>query len=143
MGIVANIMSKLQNERLEAWMKFGYENNLYAAGLERAETIIFAEQQKCKKENKALWYSGSPNDIKPNNRGTYILIMRAGFDSEEDGVEKGKIYIDSDFWNGEEWESFEIGEGKWEVLYFTKLKWIKFPLPEELGIKKDDSLFFD
>lgn len=149
MSIISSIMSKLQEERIKALKKDDdtyISNKIYTdafiAGIERAEAIIFDEQQRCKKEAYSLWYTGSPNDLKPNNRGTYILIMRAEFDSEEDGIEKGKIYIDSDFWNGEEWESFEIGEGKWEVLYFTKLKWIKFPLPAELGIKKNDSLFF-
>ena len=142
MGIVSNIMKKLQEARLENPYKYDEFNKGFLAGVSKAEEIIFAESKKLKNESNGLWYTGSPNDIKPNNRGTFIVIMKAGFDSD-DGVEKGKIYIDTDFWNGEEWEGYEVGEGKWEVLYFTKLKWIKFPLPEELGIKRTDSLFFD
>ena len=150
MGMLNNILQKLQMERLEKmsnetsdlWEQKHIRG--YIKGLEVAESIIFSEQKNIKKECDSLWYKGNPNEIKPNNRGTYIVILKSHFDSD-DGIENGKIYIDSDFWDGENWESFEAGEDEspWEVLYFTKLKWIKFPLPDELGIKKNDSLFFD
>ena len=147
MGMLNNILQKLQMERLEKsntatgdlWLDKHIQG--FVSGIEAAEQIIFSEQKNIQKEVKGLWYTGSPNDIKPNNRGTYVVILKAHFDSE-DGIENGKIYIDSDFWDGENWESFEIGEGLWEVLYFTKLKWIKFPLPDELGMKKSDEMFF-
>ena len=138
MGIVGNIMKNLQIARLEA-----VENQDYtlAPGLEKAESIIFSEQQKYKSDAERLWYTGNPNDIKPNNTGTYIVIIKANFDSE-DGIKKGQVYIDADFWTGDEWDIHEFGEEAWELLYFTKLKWIKFPIPEELGIKRSDDLFF-
>ena len=145
MGIVANVMSKLQEARLEVSSRLSGVDPFDAgviSGLEQAEEIMFLEQQRCKKDADNLWYTGSPNDIKANNTGTYLVIMKAGFTSD-DGVEKDQIYIDADFWNGEEWEVHEFGEGEWELLYFTKLKWVRFPLPESLGIKKSDKMFLN
>lgn len=144
-------LKKLQQERLEVYNQIdenadGNTDTLlnigYLNGLEKAEDILFNLQKKSDENGQKLWYTGSPNDIKPNNRGSYILIMKAHF-SSDDGIEEGDIKIDSDFWNGEEWEGYEVGEGKWEVLYFTKLKWILFPIPKELGVKRSDSLFFN
>ena len=144
-------LKKLQQERLEVYNQIDENNdgntdtllNIgYLNGLEKAEDILFNLQKKNDENGQKLWYTGSPNDIKPNNRGSYILIMKAHFFSD-DGIEEGDIKIDSDFWNGEEWEGYEIGEGKWEVLYFTKLKWLLFPIPKELGVKRSDSLFFN
>lgn len=148
MGKYDLALRKLQNERLEMSSKVDGEDGSslviagFVNGIEKAEEIIYELQKQSDRDTKNLWYTGCPNDIKPNNRGTYILIMRADFDSE-DGIEKGGIYIDTDFWNGEEWEGIETGEDRWTVLYFTKLKWIWFPLPKELGIKRTDDLFFD
>ena len=151
-------LKKLQKKRLEVSSQIGNLDLLYRttvdedtnilidlgylSGLEKAEEILFELQKKNDENGQKLWYTGSPNDIKPNNRGSYILIMRSHF-SSEDGINDGDIKIDCDFWNGEDWEGYEIGEGKWEVLYFTKLKWLLFPLPKELGVKRTDSLFFD
>lgn len=144
-------LKKLQQERLEVYNQIdenadGNTDTLlnigYLNGLEKAEDILFNLQKRTNENGQKLWYTGSPNDIKPNNRGSYILIMRAHFTSD-DGIEEGDIKIDADFWNGEEWEGYEVGEGKWEVLYFTKLKWILFPIPKELGVKRSDSLFFN
>lgn len=144
MGKYDLALKKLQNERLEAATGPRSAVDLgYISGIEKAEEIIFEMQKQSDLENKNLWYTGCPNDLKPNNRGTYILIMRAEFDSD-DGVEKGKLYIDTDFWDGEKWEGFEVGDDRWTVLYFTKLKWLKFPLPDGLEIeKRSDVLFFD
>ena len=142
-------LKKLQNERLEASSKledvdkYASDGLLgYLSGLERAEAILFDLQKQNEDSTKALWYRGCPNDIKPNNRGTYVVIMKAHFDSD-DGIQKGNVYIDTDFWDGENWESFEIGESTWEVLYFTKLEWLRFPLPEDLGFKRSDKMFFN
>ena len=152
MGIVDRILKKLQAKRMEMSRfaegpgqfntkgTYGTYASGFVDGLSYAEQIIFDEQQRTDQMSKGLWYTGSPNDIKPNNRGTYILIMKAHFDSE-DGVKKDHIYIDTDFWDGEKWEGFEIGDGSWEVLYFTKLKWLKFRLPDSLGMTKTDDLF--
>ena len=151
MGKYDIALKKLQNERLEVsskierddsdnsdnWLDIGF-----VSGIEKAEEILYELQKQTDRDCNNLWYTGSPNDIKPNNRGTYILIMRACFDSE-DGIENGKIYIDTDFWDGEKWEGFETGDDRWDVLYFAKLKWIWFPLPKELGIKRTDDLFFN
>ena len=142
MGKYDIALKKLQNLRLEV----GNEEELYDLGfkngLMRAEEVLYALQKQTDYEGNKLWYTGSPNDIKPNNCGTYVLIMRSNFDSE-DGVKSGNIYIDTDFWDGEKWEGFETGDDRWTVLYFTKLKWIWFPLPKELGIKRSDDLFFN
>lgn len=144
-------LKKLQQERLGVYNQIDEDadgntdtllNIGYLNGLEKAEDILFNLQKKSDENGQKLWYTGSPNDIKPNNRGSYILIMKAHF-SSDDGIEEGDIKIDADFWNGEEWEGYEIGEDKWEVLYFTKLKWILFPIPKELGVKRSDSLFFN
>lgn len=146
MGKYDLALKQIQEARLEH-NKIGEKLNDYDKGyihgLEDAEAIIYSLQKDITVQSKSLWYRGTPNDIKPNNRGTFILIMKAGFDAEDEGIIKGNIYIDSDFWDGEQWESFETGEGKWTILYFTKLKWVKFPLPEELGIRKSDNLFFN
>lgn len=152
MGKYDLALKKLQSRRLEVSSKIGEgrdpeDNELYldlgfVSGIEEAEEVLFNLQKQLEHNTKTLWYTGSPNDIKPNNRGTYILIMKAHFDSDDD-VKKDDIKIDADFWDGENWESYETGDGAWEVLYFTKLKWIMFPLPEELGVKRSDSLFFN
>lgn len=146
MGKYDLALKKIQQERLSKAASGDILNpigNGYINGLLKAENILYELQNGLDVSTKNLWYTGSPNDLKPNNRGTFVLIMKAGFDAEDEGITKGSIYIDSDFWDGEQWDSYEIGEDKWTVLYFTKLKWIKFPLPEELGIKKTDSLFFN
>ena len=150
MGKYDLALKKLQNERLEASSKMELVDEYnsdsllgFLSGIERAEEIIFDLQKQSKDNGRKLWHTGSPNDIKPNNRGTYVIIMKAHFDSE-DGIENGNIYIDTDFWDGENWESFETGEENlWEVLYFAKLKWLLFPIPEELGVKRSDKLFFN
>lgn len=109
-------------------------------GISAAESILFEEQERVKAAHESTWHTGSPNDIKPNNSADYILILKAHFDSE-DGVEKDHIYISQDYWNGENWEGYEIGEDKWEVLYFAKLKWLHLALPKNLGVKWNDDLF--
>ena len=146
MGKYDLALKKIQEHRLSITSMGGeYTSSTqdYITGLIKAENILYELQNNLDVSSKNLWYKGSPNDLKPNNRGTFVLIMRAGFDAEDEGITKGSIHIDSDFWDGEQWESYETGEDKWTVLYFTKLKWIKFPLPEELGIKRSDSLFFN
>lgn len=109
-------------------------------GISAAESILYEEQERAKTAHESTWRTGSPNDIKPNNSADYILILKAHFDSE-DGIEKDHIYISQDYWNGENWEGYEIGEDKWEVLYFTKLKWLHLILPKDLGLKWNDNLF--
>lgn len=109
-------------------------------GISAAESILYEEQERIKASRESIWHTGSPNDIKPNNSADYILILKAHFDSE-DGVEKDHIYISQDYWNGENWEGYEIGEDKWEVLYFAKLKWLHLTLPKDLGLKWNDNLF--
>ena len=143
MGKYALALRKIQEERIKESASIETDfNSGVIVGLSKAESILYRLQEQSKENGYNLWYTGSPNDIKPDNRGTYILVMRAGFDSE-DGIEKDGIYIDADYWNGIEWESFETGEDKWQVLYFTKLKWLMFPLPKELGIKRSDDLFIE
>lgn len=109
-------------------------------GISAAESILYEEQERVKTAHESTWHTGSPNDIKPNNSADYILILKAHFDSE-DGIEKDHIYISQDYWNGENWEGYEIGEDKWEVLYFAKLKWLHLTLPKDLGVKWNDDLF--
>ena len=151
MGKYDLALKKLQEERLEVSgdieTKGEADNDLYLdlgflSGIEKAEEILYDLQKQTKDSGQKLWYTGSPNDIKPNNRGTYVLIMKANFDSD-DGIDCGDIKIDTDFWNGEDWEVYEVGDEAWEILYFTKLKWLMFPLPESLGMKRSDSLFFN
>lgn len=109
-------------------------------GISAAESILYEEQGRINAAHENFWHTGSPNDIKPNNSADYILILKAHFDSE-DGIEKDHIYISQDYWNGENWEGYEIGEDKWEVLYFAKLKWLHLTLPKDLGLKWNDNLF--
>ena len=149
-------LKKLQKERLEMSSQMegldaddpDYLLDLgFLSGIEKAEEILFDLQKQSNDNGRKLWYTGSPNDIKPNNCGTYILIMRSHFNSEDENapVHEGDIKIDSDYWDGENWESFRANDSDpdgWEVLYFTKLKWLMFPLPEELGMKRSDKLFF-
>lgn len=157
MGKYSEALKKLQSERLEVFSKMEgghdpgdsdlYFDLGYLSGIEKAEEILYALQKKTNENGRKLWYTGSPNDIKPNNCGTYILIMRAHFNSDDDNVEikEGDIKIDADYWDGENWESFVMSDeekDRWEVLYFTKLKWLMFPIPEELGVKRSDSMFF-
>ena len=75
-------LKKLQQERLEVYNQIDENNdgntdtllNIgYLNGLEKAEDIIFKLQKKNDENGQKLWHTGSPNDIKPNNRGTYIL----------------------------------------------------------------------
>ena len=119
----------------------GYHDG-YIDGLERGEEILYRLQNISKSNGRKLWYTGSPNDLKPNNRGTYILIMRSKFDNndEEDPIKVGDIKIDMDFWDGNHWQHHNSG---WEVVYFTKLKWVMFPIPSDLGIKRSDDIFFN
>ena len=119
----------------QSWVDLGF-----VSGIEKAEEILLNLQEQSRENGYKLWYTGSPNDLRSNNRGTYILIMRANFDSE-DGIKNGHIYIDSDYWDGDDWESLDFGENGWELLYFTKLKWLMFPLPKSLGVKRSDDLF--
>lgn len=119
----------------QSWVDLGF-----VSGIEKAEEILLDLQEQSRENGYKLWYTGSPNDLRSNNRGTYILIMRANFDSE-DGIKNGHIYIDSDYWDGNDWESLDFGENGWELLYFTKLKWLMFPLPKSLGVKRSDDLF--
>lgn len=149
-------LKRLQKERLEVSSQIeglddGDSDALldlgFLSGLEKAEEILYDLQKKNEENGKKLWYQGCPNDIKPNNTGTYILIMRSHFDSEDENIsiKKGDIKIDADYWDGENWESFAMSDeesDRWEVLYFTKLKWLLFPIPEELGVKRSDKLFF-
>ena len=143
MGLFDSILKRFQTARLMRATVSGdgspYDKG-FIDGVNYCEKVIFEEQQKSDQLTKGMWYTGNPNDLKPNNTGTYILIMKAHFDSE-DGIEKDHIYIDTDFWNGTGWEGFEFGENAWELLYFTKLKWLRFRIPSELGIKKTDDLF--
>ena len=145
MNITERIMRRLQEQRL--WAKRQYcANDKYAegfiAGLDRAETIAFEEQEKVKtwanKRMDSIWQTGNPTET-----GDYVLIIKAHFDSEEDGIKDGNIYITTDFLDDEyTWESFTIGDNPWELLYFTKLSNIRFKLPSELGIKRNDETMF-
>lgn len=141
-------LQRLQEVRLEHTQTYDNTTDLFFQASERgfingvsvAESILYEEQEHVKTAHESTWHTGSPNDIKPNNSADYILILKAHFDSE-DGIEKDHIYISQDYWNGENWEGYEIGEDKWEVLYFAKLKWLHLTLPKDLGLKWNDNLF--
>lgn len=141
-------LQRLQEVRLEHTQIYDNTSDLFYQksergfinGISAAESILFEEQERVKAAHESTWHTGSPNDIKPNNSADYILILKAHFDSE-DGIEKDHIYISQDYWNGENWEGYEIGEDKWEVLYFAKLKWLHLTLPKNLGVKWNDDLF--
>lgn len=141
-------LQRLQEVRLEHTQICDNTSDLFYQKSERgfingisiAESILYEEQERAKAVHENFWHTGSPNDIKPNNSADYILILKAHFDSE-DGIEKDHIYISQDYWNGENWEGYEIGEDKWEVLYFAKLKWLHLTLPKDLGVKWNDDLF--
>lgn len=157
MGKYSVALRKLQSERLEQASVFRsdsyndepYDNGYgdgYIDGIEKAEEILFSLQTIQQDNSKKLWYKGSPNDLRPNNRGSYILIMKSHFNSNDDEnpIKVGDIKIDSDFWDGEKWEhGYRISDDKWEVLYFAKLKWVAFPIPGDLGIKRSDDIFFN
>lgn len=114
------------------------------AGLTKAEDILWALGTESRANGQKLWYSGSPNDLKPENKGTYILILKAHFNSDDEVVIRdGDIKIDSDWWDGENWENFEVGDDKWEVLAWTKLKWLLFPFPNYLHLRRSDALFIE
>ena len=139
---------RLQEVRLEHTQTYVNTTDLFIkknesgfiSAISVAESILYEEQECAKAAHENFWHTGSPNDIKPNNSADYILILKAHFDSE-DGIEKDHIYISQDYWNGENWEGYEIGEDKWEVLYFAKLKWLHLTLPKDLGLKWNDNLF--
>lgn len=141
-------LQRLQEIRLEHTQTYVNTSDLFIkknesgfiSGIGVAESILYEEQECAKTAHESTWHTGSPNDIKPNNSADYILILKAHFDSE-DGIEKDHIYISQDYWNGENWEGYEIGEDKWEVLYFAKLKWLHLTLPKDLGLKWNDNLF--
>ena len=145
MGKYNQALKKIQEARIQhaldnrdnAERYFGY-----MSGLEKAEEILYTLQQQSNANGQKLWYTGSPNDIKPDNCGDYILIMKSRFTSEDEDIKPGDIFISASYWNGEEWEDFNTGDDGWEILYFTKLKWIMFPLPNALGMKRSDKLFF-
>lgn len=142
MNVIDRILKRLQEQRLWA-KKNTYENNKYSegfiAGLDRAEIIIFDEQQKAKKwagkKVEKLWMTGEPTEF-----GDYVLIVKAHFDGDY-GVEQNKVYITTDFWSEEGWESFSVSDDSWEILYFAKLSQIRFQIPEDLGINRSDDMF--
>lgn len=152
------VLQKLQEARLEREAKIsneitarlsdgkfdgGWDSNFdggFISGINYAEKVLYADQEQLKTNGNHLWRTGNPNDLKANNTGDYVLILKSHFNSD-DGIEADHIYISQDYWNGTEWEGFEVGADRWEVLYFAKLKWLYFPLPSELGIKKTDDLF--
>lgn len=145
MGKYDVALRKLQAERIEKSTQISDQyllnqfNEGYISGIEKAEEILYGLQQHSIENGKKLWYTGSPNDLKPNNKGTYILVMKAHFSNDE--ITEGQIYVDADYWDGEQWEDLNVDEDGWEVLYFTKLKWLKFPLPSPLGMKRSDKMF--
>ena len=148
MAKYTRVLQRLQEIRLKHTQIYVNTSDLFLKknesgfinGISVAESILYEEQERVKTAHESTWHTGSPNDIKPNNSADYILILKAHFDSE-DGIEKDHIYISQDYWNGENWEGYEIGEDKWEVLYFAKLKWLHLTLPKDLGLKWNDNLF--
>lgn len=154
MGKYDIALKRLQTERLERASQTdtgeehpydeGY-NDGYIDGLEQAEEILFKLQNTAKANGQKLWYTGSPNDLKPKNVGTYIVIMRSNFNDNEDEnpIHVGDIKIDTDFWDGDRWGNHNYDTTGWDLLYFTKLKWLMFPIPNELNIKRSDKLFFN
>lgn len=137
MSSFAKVLQRLQDLRLTA--RLNSYSAEYLQGIEDAEAIIYEEQENIKRSFKIssqmLWHKGIPTDS-----GDYVLIMRSNFDSE-DGVVKDKIYISADYWDGEEFQMYEFGMEEWELLYFAKLNWFRFPIPQELGIRKNASMF--
>ena len=142
MNVIDRVMKRLQEKRL--WAKKSiYDGDRYAVGfvdgIDASEGIIFDEQQKAKKwagkKVEKLWMTGKPTEF-----GDYVLIVKAHFNGDY-GVEQDKIYITTDFWSEEGWESFEIGDDSWEILYFARLSQIRFQIPEDLGINRSDDMF--
>ena len=119
-------------------------NEAYVDGfidcIELVENMICDEQKnmhvKIIHGKNELWHTGNPNAT-----GDYILVLKSNFTG--DGIEKGKIYISSDYWNGHQFESVILGEGEWTVLYFAKLSDLHFPMPPDLDIKKTEDMFLD
>ena len=143
MSVATRALKRIQETR--AIMKSKTSNDPsyiegYIDGLEYAEDTIYAEQKfmhgKIVNEKSELWKTGSPDST-----GDYIVIIKSNFNG--DGVEKDKIYISTDYWNGREFESLILGDGEWEVLYFAKLISLHFPMPIELGVKKHPDMFLD
>lgn len=111
----------------------------YNTAINDVERIIFSneDREKKAKAKQTFWYPGTmtPNDLKPNNTAEYLQIVRA---KEDDGeFVKGQIYILVDYWTGGIWLN---DDGAYDILYWTKLKWIRYPMPnDELfnGLKRD------
>ena len=142
MNITDRILKRIQEVRLKAKnSKTTDHNDGFLAGLDKAEMIVFEESSKTKKwaAKKVInmWQTGMPTEC-----GDYILIAKAHFTSEENGIRDGNIYLTTDFWDGETgWESTFAEDNYWEILYFTHLKNIRFQIPEELGVSRSEEMF--
>ena len=117
--------------------------NGYDDAIKDVEGIIFEQQEKDRSNyehmQRTMWYPGtkSPNDLKPNNRGDYILIVKARYADEVDGVKKDGIYIITDYWTGTEFMDTDSSD-IFEILYWCKLKWLKLALPMDIHGRKEE-----
>lgn len=127
---------------------FSYNCNVaYLAGyddaVKDAERIIFEQQDKdqtyYEHMQRTMWYPGSksPNDLKENNRGDYILIVKTRYDDAPDGVKKDGVYIITDYWTGTEFMDVNSTD-MFDVLYWCKLKWIRLALPMDIHGKREE-----
>lgn len=114
-------------------------NNAFIAVEEAINDFQEKEAQKTHENGERLWYKGSPENIKENNSDDYVVIVRAVFE-DGDKIKYGGVYISTDYWDGTSWEHY-FDPTEWDVLYFTKLKWLHFPIPAELNLKKRDEMF--
>lgn len=147
MNITARILKRLQEIRLQIISELTNDKSDklfckgYLAGLEKAESIVYDEQEKVQtwaaKKVTKLWQTGEPDRY-----GDYILIVKAHFDGDY-GVKNGQTYVTTDFWGEDGWESFDVGEDAWELLYFARLSNLRYQLPEELGLKRSNELYLE
>lgn len=143
MSVATRALKRIQETRLimkTRSMKNPSYLEGFLDGLEAAEDAICDEQKsmhvKIVNGKNELWKQGIPSET-----GDYVLIIKSHFTC--DGIEKDKIYISADYWNGYEFESLILGDGEWSVLYFAKLGDLHFPMPNELGIRKTADMFLD
>lgn len=151
MGKYSKLLCAIQEVRLKKSREIGDCESEYDIGFKdgfnnaflKIEEVVnefqIGEAQKARENGERLWYKGSPEDIKQDNRDDYVVIIRPVIDISDE-IKYGDIYISADYWDGKTWETY-YDPSEWEVLYFTKLKWLHFPIPSELGLKKSESMF--
>ena len=142
-GILYSIRKKLR-DRLAIMQTDSSFTRGYKAAVDEIENIIFDEEERDRirreKDRQNLWYPGekTPEDLKEMNTGDYILLVKALVDDED--VVKGGVYAICDYWTGSSWYDTSDNYAV-DILYWTKLKWLRFPLPSEFKGMKREELF--